>query len=99
MQAACSRGRLYRGPICSGGASSERRRRNPLAAVSLGVGEREAKRLSAAFEDRLLEMLRRAGYGILLDFGAGGAEAARAEERVRRFKGSTASFGHAAPTW
>ena len=74
----------------------------PLAAVSLGVGEREAKRLSAAFEDRLLEMLRRAGYGILLDFGAGGAEAARAEERVRRFKGSTASFGHAAAdlvTW
>lgn len=74
----------------------------PLAAVSLGVGERESKSLSAAFEDRLLEMLRQAGYGILLDFGAGGAEAARAEERVRRFRGSTAAFGHASAdlvTW
>ncbi len=74
----------------------------PLVAVSLGVGEREAKRLSDAFEDRLLETLRRAGYAILLDFGAGGTEAARAEERVRRFGGSTASFGCAAAdlvTW
>ncbi len=74
----------------------------PLAAVSLGVGDRESKRLSDAFEDRLLEILRRAGYSILLDFGAGGTETARAEERVRRFRGSTASFGHAAAdlvTW
>lgn len=74
----------------------------PLAAVSLGVGGRESKRLSAAFEDRLLEMLRQAGYGILLDFGAGEAEAARAAERARRFRGTTAAFGRAAAdlvTW
>lgn len=74
----------------------------PLVAVSLGVGGRESKRLSDAFEGRLLEVLRRAGYGIVLDFGAGDAEAARAESRVRQFSGSTASLGHASAdlvTW
>ena len=67
----------------------------PIAAVSLGVGGRESKRLSGAFEDELLETLRLAGYAIVLDYGAGDAEKLRVDERVERFKGTVADISGA----
>ena len=67
----------------------------PIAAVSLGVGGRDSKRLSSAFEDELLETLRRAGYAIVLDYGAGDAEKLQVDERVERFKGTAADISGA----
>jgi ADP-heptose:LPS heptosyltransferase len=55
-------------------------RRNPYIAVSLGVGENLAKRLPDPFEERLLRLLADTKMPLLLDRGAGGAEA----ERVAR---------------
>jgi len=51
----------------------------PQIAVSLGVGENEAKRLPDPFEEELLKLLAETGLTIGIDMGAGGAEA----ERVR----------------
>ncbi len=68
---------------------------NPIAAVSLGVGGRESKRLSGAFEDELLETLRRSGYDIVLDYGAGDAEKRRVEQRIERFQGTTGDLSDA----
>jgi hypothetical protein len=51
----------------------------PQIAVSLGVGENEAKRLPDPFEEQLLRLLAETGLSLGIDMGAGGAEA----ERVR----------------
>ncbi len=64
--------------------------------VSLGVGENRAKGLSAEFERRLVKELARRGR-VLLDKGAGGQEAARAESAaagldVAMWEGSFAGF-------
>ena len=62
----------------------------PVAAVSFGVGGREAKRLGGKFEDDLLELLRQAGYRIILDYGAGDDEERLTDERIGAFAGSVA---------
>lgn len=54
----------------------------PAITVSLGVGGNPAKRLSAEFEGELLRLLVRTGASILVDCGAGGEEAERAERAV-----------------
>ena len=59
-----------------------------VAAVSFGVGGREAKRLGDEFEDGLLELLRRSGFRILLDYGTGEDEARLVDDRVGTFSGS-----------
>jgi len=48
------------------------------ASVSFGAGDNPAKRIEDPFELRLVEALLDAGWGILLDQGAGEEEAARA---------------------
>lgn len=60
------------------------------ASVSFGVGGKESKRLSGWFEDALLELLRRRGFRIVLDYGAGEEEARLIDERIRSFPGSVA---------
>lgn len=60
------------------------------AAVTLGFGGNERKRLGAAFEDGLLDLLRRLGYRTILDYGAGRAEQEIIARRVRRYSGTTA---------
>ena len=62
--------------------------RKLLAAVSFGVGGRASKRLGGEFEDALLELLRRLGYRIVLDYGAGDDEARIVDRRVAAFCGS-----------
>jgi ADP-heptose:LPS heptosyltransferase len=52
-------------------------------AVSLGVGENQAKRLPNPFEEQLLTFLAACGP-LIIDRGAGGAEAARVEAAVQR---------------
>ena len=64
----------------------------PVAAVSFGVGGREAKRLGGRFEDDLLELLRQEGYRIILDYGAGDDEERLTDERVGAFTGSVATL-------
>jgi ADP-heptose:LPS heptosyltransferase len=64
----------------------------PQIAVSLGVGENEAKRLPDPFEEQLLRALAETGLSIGVDMGAGGAEA----ERVRC---AMARSGVAAEFW
>ena len=59
-----------------------------IAAVSFGVGGRETKRLGDEFEDALLEVLRRLGFRILLDYGGGVDEARLVDQRVASFRGS-----------
>lgn len=54
------------------------------AAISLGVGENQAKRIADPFEEDLLRYLGALGGPIVIDRGAGGEEAARVEEAVRR---------------
>lgn len=44
--------------------------------VSLGVGNNQSKRMSAAFEARLLRLLGDTGLRLVIDAGAGGAEGA-----------------------
>ena len=61
-----------------------------IAAVSFGVGGREAKRLGGEFEDALLELLRKLGFCILLDYGGSDEEARVVEERIKAFRGSHA---------
>ena len=59
-----------------------------VAAVSFGVGGRETKRLGDEFEDALLEMLRRLGFRIVLDYGASEDEARLVDQRTGSFRGS-----------
>ncbi len=73
--------------------------RQPGIAISLGVGENPAKRISDPFEAELLALLSRTGLPIIIDQGAGGEEAARVEKaiaasgaRVERWNGSFAGF-------
>ena len=59
--------------------------RNPDAiAVSLGVGDNLAKRVPDPFEAELLTLLAETGMQLVIDMGAGGAEAERAERAVER---------------
>lgn len=67
--------------------------------VSLGVGENAAKRVADPFEADLLQLLVKNECSVLLDRGAGGEEAARAERAalwcggsVRMWDGSFAGF-------
>ena len=48
-----------------------------IAAVNLGVGENDAKRVRDPFESELLKLLRTAGYAVVLDQGAGEEEISR----------------------
>ena len=59
-------------------------------AVSLGVGENPAKRISDAFERQLLALLS-ARLPLVIDKGAGGEEAARVERAAAR-SGAQATF-------
>ena len=60
-----------------------------LVAQSLGVGGRKTKRLGGAFEDALLELLRKVGFRILLDYGSGEEEARNVARHLAAFSGST----------
>jgi hypothetical protein len=71
------------------------------AAVSLGVGDNESKRLGGDFESRLLALLGARYATIWVDRGVGGEEARRvttavetsgAADRVRFWEGSFAGF-------
>jgi ADP-heptose:LPS heptosyltransferase len=69
-------------------------------AVSLGVGENPAKRISDGFERQLLALLS-ARLPLVIDKGAGGEEAARVERAAARsgaratfWDGSFAGFAH-----
>ena len=62
----------------------------PYIAVSLGVGENPAKRISDAFERHLLALLS-AHLPLVIDQGAGGEEAARVERAAAR-SGAQATF-------
>ena len=62
----------------------------PYIAVSLGVGENPAKRISDSFEGELLALLS-ARAPLAIDKGAGGEEAARVERAVAR-SGARATF-------
>ena len=53
-------------------------------AVSLGVGENDAKRLPDPFEEELLRLLASTGMSICIDTGAGGEESERVERAIRR---------------
>lgn len=73
----------------------------PRAAVSLGVGGNDAKRISAEFEAALIRDLAAQFQTIWLDRGSGGeeylrvtaaAEASGAGERIRFWEGSFAGF-------
>jgi ADP-heptose:LPS heptosyltransferase len=60
----------------------KRQRSGPIVAVNLGVGANPAKRLSTAFELRLLARLMSAGATVFLDKGADPEEVARIEALV-----------------
>jgi ADP-heptose:LPS heptosyltransferase len=62
----------------------------PYIAISLGVGENPAKRISDSFEGELLALLS-ARAPLAIDKGAGGEEAARVERAVAR-SGARATF-------
>jgi len=70
----------------------------PVAAVSLGVGENESKRIGGDFESRLITELGKRFGTVWVDRGAGGEEAQRvtaaagAAECVRFWEGSFAGF-------
>jgi ADP-heptose:LPS heptosyltransferase len=73
----------------------------PIAAVSFGVGENDAKSLGIDFEAQCIRKLAESFRTIYLDRGAGGAEAERvteaaraseAAEKVRFWEGSFAGF-------
>jgi ADP-heptose:LPS heptosyltransferase len=53
-------------------------------AVSLGVGENQAKRLPDPFEEELLRLLAGRGLPLQIDLGAGGEEAERVRRAVER---------------
>jgi ADP-heptose:LPS heptosyltransferase len=63
--------------------TAERVAAGPHIAVSLGVGENQAKRIADPFESELLAMLA-ARAPLVIDRGAGGAEAERVERAVAR---------------
>ena len=60
----------------------------PLAAISFGVGGRLAKRVGGRFEDGLLELLRRRGFRIVLDYGLGDDESRVVDQRIAGFAGT-----------
>jgi ADP-heptose:LPS heptosyltransferase len=69
------------------------------AAVSLGVGENQAKRVPDPFEEKLLESLAQTGLELWIDRGAGGDERARVTAATQRagvparfWEGSFAGF-------
>jgi ADP-heptose:LPS heptosyltransferase len=70
----------------------------PVAAVSLGVGENESKRVGGDFESRLIAELGKRFAAVWVDRGAGGEEARRvtaaagASAAVRFWEGSFAGF-------
>jgi ADP-heptose:LPS heptosyltransferase len=72
--------------------------RRPFAAVSLGVGENESKRVGGDFEARLIAELGEHFATVWIDRGAGGEEARRvtaaaeAVDGVRFWEGSFAGF-------
>ena len=61
------------------GVSLRRCTRKPIAAVNLGVGDREAKRVGDPFEKDLLRSLIEEGYRVVLDRGAGDEELQRSK--------------------
>jgi ADP-heptose:LPS heptosyltransferase len=67
-------------------------------AVSFGVGENDEKRLEDPFEEELLRAVCAEGLTVVLDKGAGGEEAARAERlasripSIRLYEGPYATF-------
>ena len=76
-------------------------RRSPTCdiAISLGVGENPAKRLPDPFEEDLLALLSQTGHALVVDAGAGGAEAervlgalARSGVKATLWEGSFAGF-------
>jgi hypothetical protein len=67
------------------------------AAVSFGVGENEEKRLTDGFEENVLRGLVERGLSVMLDTGAGGEEAQRAEALARRVRGVETFRGPYAP--
>lgn len=71
----------------------------PLAAVSFGVGGRASKRVGAHFEDGLLELLRRRGFRIVLDYGLGEEEARVVDQRVAAFGGTVGELSRDQPGW
>lgn len=70
----------------------------PAITVSLGVGGNESKRVGGSFERNLLQELSRRAKTVIVDKGAGEAEAARAEEaaaglqNVQFWEGSFSAF-------
>jgi ADP-heptose:LPS heptosyltransferase len=73
----------------------------PMAAVSLGVGENESKRIPGAFESSLIHSLAERYRTVWIDRGAGGEEARRvtaavessgAGAQIRYWEGSFAGF-------
>jgi Glycosyltransferase family 9 (heptosyltransferase) len=73
----------------------------PRVAVSLGVGENEAKRIQGDFETQLIRTLGEKFATIWIDRGAGGEEAQRVtaaaqasgyQDRIRFWEGSFAGF-------
>lgn len=71
----------------------------PLAAVSFGVGGRSSKRVGAHFEDRLLELLHRSGFRVVLDYGLGEEEALVVDQRVAAFAGTVGELSSDQPGW
>lgn len=71
----------------------------PGIAISLGVGENQAKRIPDPFETDLLKLLAHTGLPLYIDRGAGGDEAARVERAIAQsgaavhcYTGSFAGF-------
>jgi ADP-heptose:LPS heptosyltransferase len=67
-------------------------RRGAHIAVSLGVGENQAKRIPDPFEEELLRLLAATGAPLWIDKGAGGEEAQRVERAVKRAGATAALF-------
>jgi ADP-heptose:LPS heptosyltransferase len=68
-------------------------------AISLGVGNNQAKRIADPFEEELLKLLADTGAPLFIDLGAGGEETARVQRaiarsgtRVETWQGSFAGF-------
>ena len=71
----------------------------PLAAVSFGVGGRESKRVGDRFETGLLELLRRRGFRILLDYGLGEDEARVVDGHIAGFAGTVGRLSRDQRGW
>jgi ADP-heptose:LPS heptosyltransferase len=68
-------------------------------AINLGVGENPTKRIPDPFEEDLLSLLSETGQNLVIDAGAGGAEAERVQRAIQRsgvkatlWEGSFAGF-------